>query len=68
MGELLEPGAPFPSVAEFEEDATALNELTTELGCDPEEIRDDVKDRAGELTSESDLGRFLIESLRTGSL
>jgi NifB/MoaA-like Fe-S oxidoreductase len=68
MEELLTSGAPLPSVAEFEEDVTTLNELTTELGCNRDEIGAEVQSRAGELTAESDLGQFLIESIRAGAL
>jgi NifB/MoaA-like Fe-S oxidoreductase len=68
MEEVLTSGAPLPSVEEFEEDVTTLNELTIELGCDREEVGAEVQSRAGELTAESDLGQFLIESIRAGAL
>jgi hypothetical protein len=68
MEDVLGSNEPLPSIEKFEEDVATLNELTAELGCNREEIGAEVESRADELTSESDLGRFLIESIRTGSL
>jgi NifB/MoaA-like Fe-S oxidoreductase len=68
MEDVLVSSAPLPSIEEFEEDVAILNELTTELGCDRDEIGAAIQSRASEITSESDLGRFLIESIRAGSL
>lgn len=66
--DLLASDAPLPSVEKFEDDVEELNELTVELGCNREAVRAEVQSRAGELTSESGLGQFLIESIRTSSL
>jgi hypothetical protein len=68
MDELIESGAPLSSVEEFEEEVAVLNELTVELGCNRQEVGAEVQSRAGELTADSDLGQFLIESIRTGAL
>jgi hypothetical protein len=68
MEEVLTSGAPLPSVEKFEDDVTTLNELTIELGCNREALGDEVQSRVGELTADSDLGRFLIESIRAGAL
>ncbi len=57
-----------PSVERFEEDAAAIDELATELGCTQSEIGAAVQDRVGEPTAESDLGRFLIDAIRIGGL
>jgi hypothetical protein len=68
MEDVLSSGAPLPSVDQFEDDVTTLNELTIELGCDREAIGDEVQSRVDELTANSDLGQFLIESIRAGAL
>lgn len=57
-----------PSVERFEEDAAKIDELATELGCTQAQIASAVQNRVGELTAESDLGRFLIDAFRVGGL
>lgn len=57
-----------PSLAAFEEDAKQIDEIAADLGCTRTQIRDAVGARVGELTSTSDLGRFLIDALRSGGI
>ena len=64
----LATGGELPSIEKFEEDAEAIDELAAELGCTQTEIASAVQARVGELTAESDLGRFLIDAIRAGGL
>jgi len=64
----LATGGELPSVEQFEEDAAKIDELGAELGCTQSEIASAVQARVGELTAESDLGRFLIDAIRAGGL
>ena len=64
----LATGGELPSVEQFEEDAAKIDELGAELGCTQSEIASEVRNRVGELTAESDLGRFLIGAIRAGGL
>lgn len=57
-----------PSIEKFTAQAEMIDEIATELGCTQSDIGDAVKSRIGELTAESDLGRFLINAIRTGGL
>lgn len=57
-----------PSLQRFEEDAAAIDALALELGCTQSEISAAVDARVGELTAETDLGRFIIDAIRTGGL
>jgi hypothetical protein len=61
-------GGDLPSMARFEEDAAKIDELATELGCTQTDIGSAVQSRVGELTAKSDLGRFLIDAIRSGGL
>jgi hypothetical protein len=68
MEELDASGEELPSVEEFEEDAATIDQLATELDCSSEEMSAAVQDRLGELSAQSDLGRFLIDAMRAGGL
>ena len=57
-----------PSVEKFTEDAQKINEIGTQLGCTQGEIQQAVLQRVDDLTATTDLGRFLITSIRTGGL
>lgn len=58
----------FPSVERFEQDAATIDDLAAELGCTQQEIGTEVRERLDELTSKSDLGRFIINAIRVGGL
>ncbi len=66
--DFLATGGELPSVEQFEEDAAKIDELATELGCTQSRIGSAVRERVNELTSKSDLGRFLIDAIRAGGL
>ncbi|MFV1998877.1 MAG: hypothetical protein ACC654_00780 [Acidimicrobiia bacterium] len=66
--ELIDSGADLPSVQIFEEDAAVIDEIASELGCARSEVSSAVSARVGELTAETDLGRFLIGAIRSGGL
>ncbi len=66
--DFLATGGELPSKEQFEEDAAKIDELGAELGCTQSEIASEVQNRVGELTAESDLGRFLIGAIRAGGL
>ncbi len=68
VADFLATNGELPSVERFEEDAAAIDVLASELGCTQSEIGAAVQDRVGELTAESDLGRFLIDAIRIGGL
>ena len=57
-----------PSLSRFEEDAQTIDDLAAELGCTQTQISEDVIARSGELTAETDLGRFIIDALRVGGI
>ncbi|MEN8239265.1 MAG: hypothetical protein ABFR53_08710 [Actinomycetota bacterium] len=57
-----------PSIERFEKDAAKIDELASELGCSGSEMRSTVQQRVGELRAQSDLGRFIIQAIRTGSI
>lgn len=61
-------GGDLPSIERFEQDAETIDELAAELGCTQTDIASAVQSRIGELTATSDLGRFLIDSIRSGGL
>jgi hypothetical protein len=57
-----------PSIDAYEADAARIDEIAEELGCSQAEISAAVEARAGELTANSDLGRFLVNAIRSGGL
>lgn len=66
--EFIDTGGDLPSIQKFEEEAATIDEIATELGCSQTEISAAVSSRVGELTAETDLGRFLIGAIRSGGL
>jgi hypothetical protein len=68
MQEFVASEEQLPSVEEFEEDAATIDELATDLDCSSEEMSAAVQDRLGELSAQSDLGRFLIDAMLAGGL
>ena len=66
--EFVATGGDLPSVEKFSEDAQKINQIGTQLGCSQGEIQQAVLQRVDELEASTDLGRFLITSIRTGGL
>ncbi len=66
--EFIDTGGELPSVKQFEEDADKIDELAAELGCTQDEISAAVDERVSELIATTDLGRFLIDAIRSGGL
>lgn len=66
--EFIALGEDLPSLDRFAEDAATIDDIAAELGCTRDQISTAVDARAGELTAETDLGRFLINAIRTGGL
>ncbi|GMQ98443.1 MAG: hypothetical protein BMS9Abin17_0953 [Acidimicrobiia bacterium] len=66
--ELIDSGGDLPSIKSFEEDAAMIDEIASGLGCSQSDISSAVDARVGELTAETDLGRFLIGAIRSGGL
>ncbi len=66
--EFMETQGDLPSVERFERDAATIDALAGELGCTQQQISAEVTARLGELTAESELGRFIINALRVGGL
>ena len=66
--EFIATGGDLPSVDKFTDDAQKINQIGTQLGCSQAEIQQAVLQRVDELTATTDLGRFLITSIRTGGL
>lgn len=66
--EFVATGGDLPSIETFEKDAQIIDELAVELGCSQGEIAAGVQTRIGQLVATSDLGRFLINAIRTGGL
>ena len=57
-----------PSLEAFEEDAATIDQLAADLYCSPTDVRAGVEARIGELSSSTDLGRFIIDAFRSGGL
>jgi len=66
--EFVASGGDLPSVDRFTEDAAQINLLGTQLGCTQQQIQQAVLQRIDELEASTDLGRFLIDAIRTGGL
>ncbi len=66
--EFVATGGDLPSVQAFKDDAATIDDIAVELGCTQSEISSAVSSRVGELTATTDLGRFLIGSIRSGGL
>jgi hypothetical protein len=68
MDEFVASGDELPDVGQFEEDAASIDQLATDLDCEPDEMGAAVGERLDELSAQSDLGRFLIDAMRAESL
>jgi len=66
--EFIATGGDLPSVARFTEDAQKIDVIGTQLGCTQGGIEQAILLRVDELEATTDLGRFLITSIRTGGL
>ena len=66
--EFIATGGDLPSVEKFTADAEEINAIGTQLGCSQGEIQVTILQRVDELTASTDLGRFLIDAIRTGGL
>lgn len=64
----LATGEELPSIEQFETDARTIDDLAIELECSRQEVSSAVQARVGELTADSDLGRFIIGAIRSGGL
>jgi hypothetical protein len=56
------------SFSQLTDDAAAIGELSEELGCSDAEMAAGVASRVGTLTSETTVGRFVIDALLVGGL
>jgi len=66
--ELIDTGGDLPSIDQFQEDATKIDERAAELGCTQTEITADIASRVGELEATTPIGTFLIQAIRDGGL
>ena len=66
--EFISSGGDLPSIERFTEDAATIDEIAADLGCSQTEITAGVDARVDELTSETELGSFLIRAIRSGGL
>jgi hypothetical protein len=66
--EFIENGDNLPSIESFREESAAIDARSQELDCPQEEIAAGVAARVGDLTAETQLGRFVINLLTTGNL
>ncbi len=55
-----------PSLEEFRSQSDDIDALAVELGCDPNVTQQSLAARVDELHATSELGRFIIQSLRSG--
>jgi hypothetical protein len=66
--EFLDTGGDLPSVQRFEAEADTIDDLAAQLGCTESEIRSMIDARVSELAASTDLGRFIIDAIRSGGL
>ena len=66
LSDFLASADELPSLDEYRSQSSEIDALAAELGCDADLTRQVLSARAGELTAETDLGRFIIQSIRTG--
>jgi hypothetical protein len=64
----LASGEDLPSIDEFTADATTIDEIAADLQCSQAEITAAVDARVGELSATTDLGRFVVNAIRSGGL
>ncbi len=66
--ELIATQGDLPSVEEFQEEATTINEQAVELECSQATIETLVAERVHELKAETPIGQFMVEAIRSGGL
>ncbi len=66
--ELVATQGDLPSVEEFQEEATKINEQAVELQCSQTTIETLVAERVHELEATTPIGQFIIEAIRSGGL
>lgn len=66
--ELVATQGDLPSVEEFQEEATKINEQALELQCSQTTIETLVAERVHELEATTPIGQFMIEAIRSGGL
>lgn len=66
--EFIALGDDLPSLEGFAADAATIDDIALELGCTQSQISAAVDARVGELTTDTDVGRFLINAIRSGGL
>lgn len=66
--ELVATQGELPSVEEFQDEATEINERAVELECSQANIEALVADRVSRLESTTPIGQFMIEAIRSGGL
>ena len=66
--ELVATQGDLPSVEQFQEEATKINEQALELQCSQTTIETLVAERVHELEATTPIGQFMIEAIRSGGL
>lgn len=66
--ELVATEGDLPSVEEFQEEATKIDEQALELQCSQATIETLVAERVHELEATTPIGQFMIEAIRSGGL
>ncbi len=66
--ELNATGGDLPSVEQFEEEATKINERALELHCSQATIESLVAERVNQLEATTPIGQFMVEAIRSGGL
>lgn len=66
--ELNATGGDLPSVEQFEEEATKINERAVELQCSQATIETLVAERVDQLEASTAIGQFMIDAIRGGGL
>lgn len=66
IAEFVAGSVELPSLDEFRSQSDEVDALAIELGCDPNVTQQSLAARVGELHATSELGRFIIQSIRTG--
>lgn len=66
--EFIENGDNLPPVEAFTEKSAAIDARSQELDCSPDEIATGVAGRVGDLTAQTQLGRFVITLFASGAI
>ena len=66
--ELIATQGDLPSVEQFQEEATKINERAVELECTQPTIESLVAERVHQLEATTPIGQFMIEAIRSGGL